>query len=106
MESCGPFTLVEKLATSGVCETWRAVKVSEGRGGPQYAVKRLLPEIDLEGEYAVAFQSLGASAMSLKHERVVRTVDAGVQPSKNQLERPRHYVAQELVVGAPLNAVL
>jgi serine/threonine-protein kinase len=106
VESCGPFTLVQKVAEGDAAQVWRAVKVADGPRGPHYAVKQIAPALELEAGFVSALMTAASSAAILRHARIVRTWEAGQHPGRTNLDATRHYVALDFVVGAPLNAVL
>jgi len=97
---------VSPLGAGTLTEVWRAVRISEGRNGPHYAVKRVLDQLDRETEFTASFKTLATAAMALQHHGVVRTLDAGTEAARDMTTLGRTYVAQELVAGKPLNALL
>jgi serine/threonine-protein kinase len=93
----GRYRLVERLASGGMGEVWRAQDVVLDR---RVAVKLLRPEYADSTEFRDRLRSEGRLVAALSHPGIVRVYDHG------DSETGDPYLAMEFVDGEPLSAVL
>jgi serine/threonine-protein kinase len=91
------YRLVERLASGGMGEVWRAEDVALGR---RVAVKLLRPEYADSTEFRDRLRSEGRLVAALFHPGIVRVYDHG------DSETGDPYLVMEFVDGEPLSAVL
>ncbi|MCW2900499.1 MAG: serine/threonine protein kinase [Streptosporangiaceae bacterium] len=91
------YRLVERLASGGMGEVWRAQDVVVDR---QVAVKLLRPEYADSTEFRDRLRSEGRLVANLSHPGIVQVYDHG------DSENGEPYLAMEFVDGEPLSAVL
>ncbi|QXJ22906.1 serine/threonine protein kinase [Actinomadura graeca] len=90
------YRLLERLATGGMGEVWRASDSSAGR---QVAVKLLRPEFGSDESARRRFGSEADLAAGLQHRGIAQVFDFGEQDG-------RMYLVMELVPGEALDAIL
>jgi serine/threonine-protein kinase len=95
MESFGDYTLVRPLARGGMAELYFARR----RDGGEAVIKRLLPEMESRADVIDLFLTEADIGQLLRHDNVVRVVDAG--------EVDGHYfLAMEYVDGLDADHLL
>ncbi len=98
----GGYSVLEKLATGGMAEVWRARLAAGGTPGPdepeEVVLKRLLPEHRAEQGFVELFVQEGRLAVRLKHQNLVRTFKVFKKGSD-------YFMVQELVTGRSLAAI-
>jgi eukaryotic-like serine/threonine-protein kinase len=98
-EAFGPYLIYEQLGSGGMATVHRAKKQGiEGVERP-VALKRLLPELQVNDEFVRAFVREARLAAQLRHTNIAQTYDLG------RVEG-HYYIAMELVPGHDLRAVL
>jgi serine/threonine-protein kinase len=98
-EAFGPYLLYERLGAGGMATVHRAIKRGiEGVERP-VALKRLLPELQVNDEFVRAFVREARLAAQLRHQNICQTFDLG------RVEGT-YYIAMELVAGADLRTIL
>ncbi|MFA1549634.1 serine/threonine-protein kinase [Actinomadura chokoriensis] len=90
------YRLLERLATGGMGEVWRA---SDERSGRQVAVKLLRLEFGSDMRARDRFESEARFAAELRHPGIARAFDFGEHSG-------RMYLVMELVRGEPLDEIL
>ncbi|WP_131738802.1 serine/threonine-protein kinase [Actinomadura roseirufa] len=90
------YRLLERLATGGMGEVWRATDDTLGR---QVAVKLLRLEWDSDATARGRFESEARFAAELDHPGIARAYDFGEQDG-------RAFLVMELVPGEPLDEIL
>ncbi|MFB4304857.1 serine/threonine-protein kinase [Actinomadura sp. GTD37] len=90
------YRLLERLATGGMGEVWRA---SDERSGRQVAVKLLRLEFGSDMRARDRFESEARFAAELRHPGIARAFDFGEHSG-------RTYLVMELVPGEPLDEIL
>ncbi len=95
----GKYELLERIATGGMAEIYRAVSSSVGGFRKQVALKRILPHLSSDEEFVSLFVSEAKLAVELSHSNVVQILDFG------RVE-DTYYLAMELVDGRDLTEVL
>ncbi|HTJ41314.1 MAG TPA: protein kinase [Kofleriaceae bacterium] len=98
-EAFGPYLLYEKLGSGGMATVHRAKKRGiEGVERP-VALKRLLPELQVNDEFVRSFVREARLAAQLRHQNIAQTYDLGRVDGT-------YYIAMELVPGADLRQIL
>ncbi|WP_026404714.1 serine/threonine-protein kinase [Actinomadura rifamycini] len=90
------YRLLERLATGGMGEVWRARDEQLGR---DVAVKLLRVELDDDARARWRFEAEGRFAAALRHDGIAQAFDFGHQHG-------RTYLVMELVQGEPLDEIL
>ncbi|OLT25383.1 hypothetical protein BJF79_44305, partial [Actinomadura sp. CNU-125] len=90
------YRLLERLATGGMGEVWRARDDQLGR---DVAVKLLRVELDDDARARWRFEAEGRFAAALRHDGIAQAFDFGEQHG-------RTYLVMELVQGEPLDEIL
>jgi serine/threonine-protein kinase len=90
------YRLVERLATGGMGEVWRAADQALARA---VAVKLLRPELMSDAVACERFRSEARFAAALRHEGIAQVYDVGAQEG-------RSYLVMELVEGEPLEEII
>ncbi|WP_131763859.1 serine/threonine-protein kinase, partial [Actinomadura fibrosa] len=90
------YRLLERLATGGMGEVWRA---SDERAGRQVAVKLLRLEWGSDATARYRFEAEARFAAELRHGGIAQAYDFGEQDG-------RTYIVMELVRGEPLDEIL
>ena len=93
------YELIERIASGGMAEVFRAMAhTSSGHARP-VAVKRLLPALSRDPGFVEMFVDEARLAMRLDHDNIVHTYDAGT-------DGEAHYLVMELVDGSNLRGVM
>ena len=98
-ELYGKYQLVEKIATGGMAEIFRAVSTSISGFKKEVAVKRILPHLSCDAEFVSLFIDEAKLTVSLSHGNIVQVFDFGRIDSN-------YYLAMEYVAGRDLTDVL
>lgn len=102
VETCelfGKYELLERIATGGMAEIFRAVSSSIGGFRKVVALKRILPHLSTDAEFVSLFIAEAKLAVSLTHGNIVQVFDFGKVESS-------HYIAMEFVEGKDMTQVL
>ncbi|MFO0723729.1 MAG: serine/threonine-protein kinase [Myxococcota bacterium] len=102
VETCelfGKYELLEKIATGGMAEIFRAVSSSIGGFRKIVAVKRILPHLSNDAEFVSLFIAEAKLAVSLNHGNIVQIFDFGRVDTS-------HYIAMEFIEGRDLTQIL
>ena len=99
IQTFGKYQILERIATGGMAEIYKAKL--EGIGGFQrtFAIKRILPNLSQNGEYIAMLVDEAKVAGLLSHANIVQILDLG------QVDNI-WYIAMEYVHGRDLGAVL
>ena len=100
----GPYRLVRRLAAGGMAEIFLARQ--EGKDGfrRDLVVKRILPHLAADPEFARMFREEARLAPRLSHPNVVHIYDFGSSPDEDGGET--YWLAMELVRGVDLRALI
>src|SRR4051812_49265642 len=94
----GPYQLLGEIARGGMAEVQYAVR-RDLPDAPLVALKRILPQFAADASFRRFFAAETQLSLSLRHEHVVRTLDAGEVDGQP-------YLALEYLHGRALNRVL
>jgi serine/threonine protein kinase len=95
----GKYDLLEKVASGGMAEVWRA-RLRDGSGGGEIlAVKRILPAIAADHNFITMFLNEARIAVQLSHPGVVQIRDLGEIDGS-------YFLAMEYVAGQNLRAII
>lgn len=99
VQTFGKYQILERIATGGMAEIYKARL--EGIGGFQrtFAIKRILPHLSVNAEYVAMLIDEAKVAGLLSHANIVQILDLG------QIDGV-WYIAMEFVDGPDLGAVL
>ncbi len=99
VQTFGKYQILERIATGGMAEIYKARL--EGIGGFQrtFAIKRILPHLSMNAEYVKMLVDEAKVAGLLSHANIVQILDLG------QVDKV-WYIAMEFVDGRDLGAVL
>ncbi len=99
MQTFGKYQILERIATGGMAEIYKARL--EGIGGFQrtFAIKRILPNLSQNSEYIAMLVDEAKVAGLLSHANIIQILDLG------QVDGI-WYIAMEYVAGRDLGAVL
>ena len=95
----GKYELLEKVASGGMAEVWRARLRDGGGGGEILAVKRILPAIAADHNFITMFLNEARIAVQLSHPGVVQIRDLGEIDGG-------YFLAMEYVAGQNLRAFI
>ena len=98
-ELYGKYQLVEKIATGGMAEVFRAVSTSIGGFKKEVALKRILPHLSTDAEFVSLFIDEAKLTVSMSHGNIVQVFDFGRIDSN-------YYLAMEFVDGRDMTEVL
>jgi serine/threonine protein kinase len=98
-ERIGRYTLLERIASGGMAEIFRAS--SEGSDGIEHvvAIKRILPENARNNEFMTMFLNEARIAATLRHPNVIQAYDFGS-------ENGSYYLAMEYLHGLDTRRVV
>ena len=95
----GKYQLLDKIATGGMAELYRA-KLTRAEGFEKLiAIKKILPHLSCEGELVKAFVDEAKLAALLQHENIVQIYDFG------NLEG-EYFIAMEFLFGKDLRSII
>jgi serine/threonine protein kinase len=95
----GKYQLLDKIATGGMAELYRA-KLTRAEGFEKLiAIKKILPHLSCEGELVKAFVDEAKLAALLQHENIVQIYDFG------NLEG-EYFIAMEYLFGKDLRSII
>jgi len=95
----GDYTLLDRLASGGMGQVYRAARREAGPGAPPVAIKRVLPELAADADFLARFVSEARIARTLDHPNIVRVLEHGELGGE-------HYLVMEFIDGADLAALL
>jgi serine/threonine-protein kinase len=95
----GPYTLLEKIASGGMAEIFRARRSGVAGFEKIVAVKRILPHFSHDPSFVQRFVDEARVAAGLAHPNIVQIYDLGRVGAS-------YYIAMEYVHGADLRTIL
>ena len=98
-EFYGKYQLLQKIATGGMAEVFRALSTSIGGFQKEVALKRILPHLSTDAEFVSLFIDEAKLTVSLNHGNIVQVFDFG------RIEN-NYYIAMEFVDGKDMTQVL
>jgi len=99
MERLGSYVLLEKVATGGMAELYKAKKVGIEGFERVLAVKKILPHLSSDEEFINMFISEAKLAARLNHKNIAQIYDFG-KAEEN------YFISMEYVRGKDLKAIL
>ncbi len=99
MERFGRYVLLEKLASGGMGEVFRAAAVGTAGFSRPIAIKRILPHLAVEKEFVTMLVDEAKLSSTLQHPNIVQVLDLGQQQGL-------YFIAMDFVAGQALNRVL
>ena len=95
----GPYVLLEKIATGGMAEVWKARKSGEEGFQKIVAIKKILPHLSDNQEFIEMFIDEAKLAAQLNHNNIIHIYDLGKIGSS-------YYIAMEYVDGYDLKTIV
>lgn len=95
----GPYVLLEKIATGGMAEVWKARKSGEEGFQKIVAIKKILPHLSDNQEFIEMFIDEAKLAAQLNHNNIIHIYDLGKIGSS-------YYIAMEYVDGYDLKTII
>jgi eukaryotic-like serine/threonine-protein kinase len=95
----GPYTLLQKIASGGMAEIFRARRTGVAGFEKIVAVKRILPHLSHDPSFVQRFVDEARVAAGLAHPNIVQIYDLGRVGAS-------YYIAMEYVDGADLRTIL
>jgi len=99
MERLGSYVLLEKVATGGMAELYKAKKVGIEGFERLLAIKRILPHLSSDEEFIRMFIAEAKLAAQLMHKNIAQIYDFGKSEEN-------YFIAMEYVRGKDLKAIL
>src|SRR5262249_52130578 len=99
IEFYGKYQLLEKIATGGMAEVFRALSSSIGGFQKLVALKRILPHLSTDAEFVSLFIDEAKLTVTLNHSNIVQVFDFG------RIEN-NYFIAMEYVDGKDMTQVL
>jgi serine/threonine protein kinase/CRP-like cAMP-binding protein len=99
VEFYGKYQLLEKIATGGMAEVFRALSSSIGGFQKLVALKRILPHLSTDAEFVSLFIDEAKLTVALNHSNIVQVFDFG------RIEN-NYFLAMEFVEGKDMTQVL
>jgi hypothetical protein len=98
-EPFGKYWLVDRIATGGMAEIFKAVSFSHGGFSNLVVIKRILPHLGEEATFVDLFIAEAKVTVALQHPNIVRVFDFG-------REDPHFFISMEHVDGRDLRRAL
>ena len=95
----GQYVLLEKIATGGMAEVWKARKRGEEGFQKIVAIKKILPHLSDNQEFIEMFVDEAKLAAQLNHSNIIHIYDLGKIQSS-------YFIAMEYVDGHDLKTIL
>ena len=99
MESFGQYILLEKVATGGMAELFKAKKIGIEGFEQILAVKRILPHLSSDEEFVNMFIAEAKLVAQLTHKNIAQIYDFGK-------EEQNYFISMEYIRGKDLKAIL
>jgi len=96
MERFGNYVLLERVATGGMAEVYRAVAVGTAGFSRQVAIKRILPHLTENESVTTMLVEEAKIASTLSHPNIIRITELG-------REKDTYFIAMDFVAGQPLS---
>jgi TonB family protein len=97
--SFGQYTLLDKIATGGMAEVWKARMLGMEGFQKNVAIKRILPHLTDSSDFLTMFIDEAKLAAQLNHNNIIHIYDLG------KIEED-YYIAMEFVDGRDLRSIL
>ncbi|MCA9686688.1 MAG: serine/threonine protein kinase, partial [Myxococcales bacterium] len=97
--SFGQYTLLDKIATGGMAEVWKARMLGMEGFQKNVAIKRILPHLTDSSDFLTMFIDEAKLAAQLNHNNIIHIYDLG------KIEDD-YYIAMEFVDGRDLRSIL
>jgi TonB family protein len=95
----GQYVLIEKIATGGMAEVWKARKRGEEGFQKIVAIKKILPHLSDNQDFIEMFIDEAKLAAQLNHNNIIHIYDLGKIGSS-------YYIAMEYIDGYDLKTIL
>jgi TonB family protein len=95
----GQYVLLEKIATGGMAEVWKARKKGEEGFQKIVAIKKILPHLSDNQDFIEMFIDEAKLAAQLNHNNIIHIYDLGKIANS-------YFIAMEYIEGADLKAIL
>ena len=95
----GQYVLLEKIATGGMAEVWKARKRGEEGFQKIVAIKKILPHLSDNQDFIEMFIDEAKLAAQLNHSNIIHIYDLGKIGAS-------YFIAMEYIDGADLKAIL
>ncbi len=95
----GQYVLLEKIATGGMAEVWKARKRGEEGFQKIVAIKKILPHLSDDQDFIGMFVDEAKLAAQLNHSNIIHIYDLGKIQSS-------YFIAMEYVDGADLKTIV
>lgn len=102
-EPFGKYVLIDKIATGGMAEIFKAKSFSHGGFESLLVIKRILPHIGDNAEFIEMFQDEAKVSVALQHPNIVRIFDFGRIQSGNT---SHWFIVMECVDGKDVRNLL
>src|SRR5688572_19238494 len=97
--SFGQYVLLEKIATGGMAEVWKARKRGEEGFQKTVAIKKILPHLSDNQEFIEMFIDEAKLAAQLNHNNIIHIYDLGKIGTS-------YYIAMEYIDGHDLKTII
>ncbi|MBN1551290.1 TonB family protein, partial [bacterium] len=95
----GKYLLIEKIASGGMAEMWKAKQKGPEGFEKLVAVKRILPHLGENEDFITMFIDEGKVAAQLTHPNIAQIYELGEQDSS-------YYIAMEYIAGKDLRTIM
>jgi len=98
-DAFGPYVLLEKIATGGMAEVWKARRRGVEGFQKMVAIKKILPHLSDNEDFIEMFVDEAKLAAQLNHNNIIHIYDLGKIGTS-------YYIAMELIDGHDLKTIL
>ena len=98
-EPFGEYSLLTKIATGGMAETFLARRTGDDAPGGEFVVKRILPQLSEDPTFIERFRQEASVAASLDHPNIARVFQCG------QSADGETFIAMEYIWGEDLRRI-
>src|SRR6476469_3085886 len=95
----GKYVLLDRIATGGMAEIFKAKYRAEGGFEKTLVIKRILPHLSQDDDFITMFRDEAKLTVRLNHANIVQVFDFG------RIERD-YFLAMEYVQGQNLRSVM
>ncbi len=95
----GKYILIEKIATGGMAEMWKAKQKGPEGFAKLVALKRILPHLIENEDFITMFIDEGKVAAQLTHPNIAQIYELGEQDGS-------YYIAMEYIAGKDLRSIM
>lgn len=101
----GDYHLLEKIATGGMAEVWRARAYGMAGFEKILVIKKVLPNLSEDKDFIALFKAEARIAVQLQHVNIVQVFDFGLVPEVDDTGARRNswYITMEYVHGLDLS---